>query len=92
MERVVSKHITSSVVDKLDPLQFAYKARRGTEDATLTLINVIAQHLQQSNASARVLFIDFSSAFNTMQTHILIQRLADLSVNGGIIHWERFFE
>jgi hypothetical protein len=91
MERVVINLITSSVVDKLDPLQFAYRARRGTEDATLTLTNLIAKHLQQPKAYVRILFIDFSSAFKTMQTHILLQRLLNLSVNGGIILWIKDF-
>ena len=91
MERVVSKHITSSVSCSLDYLQFAYKSNRSTDDATVTLFNIIAKHLQVTNHYARVLFIDFTSAFNTMQIHILLQRLVDLGVNGGIIHWVRDF-
>ena len=92
MERVVSEHLASSVSDWLDPLQFAYKARRGTEDATITLFNMIANHLQSSKSYVRILFIDFSSAFNTMQTHILLQRLFDLNVNEHMIHWIRVVE
>ena len=69
-------------------MQFAYKPQRGTSDATLTLIDRITQHLDSSpNSYARILFIDFTSAFNTMQPHLLIQRLIDLSVNGGFIRW-----
>jgi len=69
MERVVSTHLMSSVGNQLEPLQFFYRSLRGTEDATLTLVNQIAKHLQQPKSLARVLFIDFTSAFNTMQIY-----------------------
>lgn len=91
MERVVSKHLVAAVKDQLDPLQFAYRPCRGTEDATLTLINTVASHLQQKSAFVRILFIDLTSAFNTMRTDILIGRLSTLGVNGGLIHWFRDF-
>ena len=43
-EKVVSKHLKIDVVDQLDPFQFAHKASRGVEDASLTLLNFITQH------------------------------------------------
>lgn len=59
----------------MDNLQFAYLANRSTEDALNTLIHEITQHLDRGSNYARCLFIDYSSAFNTMQPHILIDRL-----------------
>lgn len=59
MERVVSKHLTAALGQKLDPLQFAYKTCRGTGDATLTMVNMVAKHLQNTNTYARILFISF---------------------------------
>ena len=44
-EKVVSKHLKFDVVDQLDPFQFAYKAPRGVEDASLSLLSLITQHL-----------------------------------------------
>lgn len=38
-----------------------------------------------------VLFINLSSTFNMMKTHILLQRLLDLGVKVCIIHWIRAF-
>ena len=58
---------------RMDPLQFAYRAKRGVEDATLTLFNLIASHLDTSGTTVRDLFMDFSSAFNTIQPHVLIK-------------------
>lgn len=56
MERVIMKHLTNSVEDVLDLLQFAYKKARGTDDAVLTLHNSVAEHVQQTSYYARILF------------------------------------
>ena len=74
-ERIVKCLILNQVHDKLDPLQFAYRAGRGVEDATLTLLSLIVKHLKGTKTHARVLYIDFSSAFNTLQPHLLTQKL-----------------
>ncbi len=90
MERVISYHLKPYVSEHLDVLQFAYKPQRETEDATL-MVDTIASHLQQAKAYARVLFIDYTSAFNTMQIHLLLERLLVLGVNRVIIHWIQHF-
>ncbi len=86
MERVISYHLKPYVFEHLGVLQFAYKPQRGTA-ATLTMVDMIAIHLQQAKAYAHVLFIDYTSAFNTMQIHLLLERLLVLGVNRVIIHW-----
>ena len=87
MEKIVQSRLLTDVSDKLDPLQFAYRAHRGVEDASLVLFNLIAQHLETPKAYARVLFIDFSSAFNTIQTHILLKRLIAFNIRPSLILW-----
>ena len=49
-EKVVSKHFKVYVVDQLDAFQFAYKASSGVEDASLTLLNLITQHLGKAKS------------------------------------------
>lgn len=71
LEKLVWLEILKNTGSSLDRLQFAYRPKRGVEDATLTLLNL----LEGSGCHARLLFIDFSSAFNTIQPHILTQRL-----------------
>ena len=78
MERMVCSQLAVSVADRMDPLQFAYKARKGVEDACLILVNLIASQLDKSGSYVRVMFMDFSSAFNTVQPHLLIKRPLDL--------------
>ena len=59
----------------LDPLQFAYRPGRGVEDAAETLISYILCHLEDAKTHARVLYLDMSFAFNTLQPHLLFKRL-----------------
>ena len=56
----------------LDPLQFAYRPGRVVEDAVATLIKLI---LEDDKTHARVLYLDMSSAFNTLQPHLLFKKL-----------------
>ena len=43
------------------------RSERGTDDAVCTLVHVIVGHLEQPQAYVRVLFVDYSSAYNTIQ-------------------------
>ena len=36
---------------------------------------------------ARILFIDFNSAFNTIQRHVMIDKLQKLEVSAALVHW-----
>ncbi len=71
----------------LDPLQFAYRQAHSTEDAVNTVAYFITKHLENSKAYARLLFVDFSSAFNIVNPHLLIQKLKTLNVNPFLIRW-----
>ena len=52
--------------DYMDPLQFAYRRNRSTDDAVLYVLENIYSHLEKAGSSSvRLLFVDFSSAFNT---------------------------
>ena len=55
--------------DLLDPHQFAYRSNRSVEDATLVYLHRIYEHLDRAKSSIRSLFVDFSSAFNTIVPH-----------------------
>ena len=91
MERIVCDKLTSCVQELMDPLQFAYRACRGVEDATLSLLHNVTHHLDSTNTSVRILFMDMSSAFNTIQHHVLLQKLVDLKINTNLILWIREF-
>jgi len=69
----------------IDPLQFAYRNKRSTDDAFMYMLHNVYCHLDNPKQYAQVLFIDFSSAFNTIRPHIMMERLGQLGVNPNLI-------
>ncbi len=69
--------ILRSTESLLDPMLFAYRPKRGVDDATVTLLHLLIRHLEGKGSHARDLFVDFSSAFNTIQPHVLIGRFIE---------------
>ena len=87
-ERAVRHLLMQHVEQWLDPLQFAYLKNRSTDDATLYLTHKITKHLDiKSSNTARALLIDYSSAFNLMQPHILINKLNNMDVPTFLQRW-----
>ena len=64
-ERVVLCKLDSLVKDYTDPLQFAYRRNGSTDDAVLYVLENICSHLEKAGSFVRLMFFDFSSAFNT---------------------------
>ena len=87
LERIVLGRLLQDSENQLDPMQFAYRKNKSVDDALLVFLNNITKHLDVPNSYARVLFIDFSSAFNTIQPHLLAQKLIALNVNTSTILW-----
>ena len=82
LERILLRYLKEQTCEHLDQHQFAYRQNRGTDDAIQTLIQYTHSHLDTQNSRyARILFADFSSAFNTIQTHILAQKLQLMKIN-----------
>ena len=84
-ERLVMAHINSILPDTLDPLQFAYRPNRSTDD-TIS-IHTALSHLYKRNTYVRMLFIDYSSAFNTIAPTKLITKLRTLGQNTSLCNW-----
>ena len=73
--------------DKIDTHQFAYQANKSVHDAVLTFAHSVFEELDKKQRYARALFIDFSSAYNTLQLHCLIQKLRALNAKPSLILW-----
>lgn len=58
---------------------------------TITMTNSILEHLERPSTFVKIAFIDFSSAFNTIQPHLLVGKLAELGVNQKLINWINSF-
>ena len=57
-ERIVCNQLVASVANSMDPLQFAYKARRDVKHACRVLVSLISSHLDQSGSYVRVMPMD----------------------------------
>ena len=64
-KRLVMAHNTI-IPETLDPLKFAYRLNRSTDDAISIALHTALSHLDKRNSYVRMLFIDYSSAFNTI--------------------------
>jgi hypothetical protein len=65
-ERLVLAHIKSIIPETLDPLQFAYRPNSSTDDAISIAFHTALSHLDKRNTYVRIIFIDYSSVFNTI--------------------------
>ena len=83
----VLKRIKSVFSEIQDPCQFAYRSGRSVEDAIITFLENVYEHLDKPKSFCRILFVDFSSAFNTINASILVKRLKDMNINSNLIAW-----
>ncbi len=91
-ERLLKKHICSSIPATLDPLQFAYRPNRSTDDAISQVLHSSFTYIDSKNGNyVRLLFIDYSSAFNTIVPTKLTVKLSDLGLNTSLCDWIQYF-
>jgi hypothetical protein len=70
-------HINPIIPETLDPLQFSYCPNRSIDDAISISLHTALSHLDKRNTYARILFTDYSSAFNTIVLTKLITKAKD---------------
>ena len=92
MEKIVKNVLTEQVKPYVDSFQFAYTPKRCVEDATVTLTDFVLNHVDKPSTVklknfVKILYVDFSSAFNTIQPHIMMQKLINMKVNPRLILW-----
>jgi hypothetical protein len=85
-ERLVMAHINTIIPETLD-LQFSYRPNRSTDDAISIALHIAHSHLDKRKTYVRMLFIDYSSAFNTIVPSKLITKLRTLTLNTSLCNW-----
>ena len=63
---LVMAHINTIIPETLDPLQFVHRSNRSPDDAISIGLHIDLSHMDKRNTYVRMLFIDYSSAFNTI--------------------------
>ncbi len=86
-EKLVRDNICSVLPASLDPLQFAYCSNRSTDDAIAFTLHTALSHLENKNTYVRKLFVDYSSAFNTIVPATLVAKLQTLGLNRSPCSW-----
>ncbi|KAL0148144.1 hypothetical protein M9458_056546 [Cirrhinus mrigala] len=86
-EKLVLAYLKDITGPLLDSFQFAYRANRSVDDAVNMALHYILQHLERTGNYARILFVDFSSAFNTIMPDLLSDKLSQLFVPTSICQW-----
>ena len=72
--------IKKSISITIDSHQYTYRPNRSTADAIAALINSSITHLEKKNSYLRLLFLDFTSAFNTIIPQTLVNKLSTLGL------------
>ncbi|KAK3539575.1 hypothetical protein QTP70_010270 [Hemibagrus guttatus] len=86
-ERLVMKQIKDLLPPSLDPMQFAYHPNHSTDDVITTTLCLALTHRDNKDSYVRMLFIDFSSAFNTIIPQHLTEKLSLLGINTFLCNW-----
>lgn len=84
-EHILKDMLLEYVASSQDNHQYAYKSKRSTKDACIVLDYLIRKHLDEPRSYARILFIDYSSAFNTILPDVLINKLKSLGVHPSLV-------
>ena len=87
LERLILEQLRPMVRPFTDPLQFAYQPRLGVEDGIIYLLNRVYTHLDKPASTVRVMFFDFSSAFNTIRPALLGEKMTAMEVEAPIVSW-----
>ncbi len=86
-ERFVLFHIIANIPTDLDSHQFAYCRNRSMEDAISIALHTSLSHLEHPDTYVSMLFVDFSSAFNTAVPHKLVNKLRNLGWTTKLCSW-----
>ncbi|KAK3575632.1 hypothetical protein QTP86_031588, partial [Hemibagrus guttatus] len=92
LEQLVKDFIISSLPDTLHPLKFAYCPNRSTDDAISHLLHTSLTHLDTKKGNyVKMLFVDYSSAFNTIILSTITTKLQYLRLSPSMCQWISIF-
>lgn len=86
-ERLVLARIKSSLPPTLDQNLNVCRANRSTEDTINAVLHTVLTQLELSGTYVRQLFVDYSSAFNTIVASRLLTKLQDLGLSNQLLQW-----
>lgn len=89
---MILKHIKPSLPRTLDQHQYAHRPNNSTEhDAIAVPLHITLAHLEQWGIYMRMLFLEYSAAFNTIVPSRLVSKLLELSLSNALCMWINYF-
>ena len=86
LEKIVKTEVLKQ--STFGPASVCLQTWKGVADATLTILNLIHTHLEEEKFRAIILFVDFSSAFNTLHPHSILKKLLfDFELSPPLAMW-----
>ena len=86
-ERLVLQFLKAIINPLLDQFQFAYRNNRYVDDATALGLLYVLKHLDSPDTYARIFFVDFSSAFNTIILSRRFDKIQSLGIPQSVCLW-----
>ncbi len=86
LERVVARSLNAHLSHLLPNDQFGFRENRNSTAAIATVHGSMSAFRNMNNATA-VAAYDFSSAFDTVDTSVLLTKLDRLGIRGNELHW-----
>ena len=87
LERLFLRHLRPLTEHALDPLQFGYRESVGVDDVVLYLLHRAYSYMDEPGSQVRIMFFNFSSAFNTIQPLLLREKLERMGVDPYFTSW-----
>lgn len=87
MEQLLLWLLIAATALVLDSLQFAFQERIGVDDAVLYMLHRAYSYLVEPGCYMRMLFLNFSSAYNTIRPPILTDKLECMGVDPSFTTW-----
>ena len=87
LERFVMKFLRKATQNKLDQHQFGNKKGISTTHLLVELVDNWLRALEKPNSCVRVVFLDYTKAFDRINHHILMDKIQSFSPHPCIVRW-----
>lgn len=89
--RMVLQHVKARIPPGFDQHQFAYRSNSSIDDAISIALHSVLSHVESPRTHVRMLFVDFSSAFNSISPSRLVNKLQRLQLGTSLCLWIKDF-
>ncbi|XP_034027442.1 fat storage-inducing transmembrane protein 2 [Thalassophryne amazonica] len=87
LERQILPNIRDTVAPHMDTLQFTYQPNFSVDDALIYMLHRAYSYLDTPDASVRLMFFEFTSAFNTIRSVLLGEKMRRMEVEDSLVQW-----